>query len=148
MLSKSAKAALQVALIGASKAANKTDGEAAAVSSHVRSARHASNAALSLVSSRTAVSQRQPKEGKPEHCDGVAPSDGEGCYYYYYYAVVSKAAEEDWMNPEPEYEVVEAATEPDAQKAADKCVNSKPDCGLLNDNMALMWGDVKDSVDE
>ena len=27
-------------------------------------------------------------------------------------------------------------------------VLGRPDCGLLTDNMALMWGDVKDSVDE
>merc|ERR1719321_539347 len=29
-----------------------------------------------------------------------------------------------------------------------KCVLGKPDCGLLTDNMALMWGEVKDAVDE
>lgn len=39
-------------------------------------------------------------------------------------------------------------TEPSADEAANKCVLGKPDCGLLTDNMALMWGDVKDSVDE
>jgi len=39
-------------------------------------------------------------------------------------------------------------TEPTADEAAGKCVLGRPDCGLLTDNMALMWGDVKDSVDE
>ena len=29
-----------------------------------------------------------------------------------------------------------------------RCVLGKPDCGLLTDNMALMWGDCKDAVDE
>merc|ERR1719498_1861955 len=38
--------------------------------------------------------------------------------------------------------------QPTADDAAGKCVLGRPDCGLLTDNMALMWGDVKDSVDE
>lgn len=29
-----------------------------------------------------------------------------------------------------------------------KCVLGKPNCGLLHDNMSLMWGKFKDSVDE
>merc|ERR1719390_369132 len=33
-------------------------------------------------------------------------------------------------------------------KQANKCANAKPNCGLLHDNFAAMWGDMKDLVDE
>merc|ERR1719181_1366752 len=29
-----------------------------------------------------------------------------------------------------------------------KCVLGKPNCGLLHDNMSIMWGKFKDAVDE
>jgi hypothetical protein len=54
----------------------------------------------------------------------------------------------DIMNPEPVPEVVPPKTEPAPEEAANKCVLGKADCGLLTDNMALMWGEVKDAVDE
>merc|ERR1719428_1555570 len=50
--------------------------------------------------------------------------------------------------PEGEAMMVPPETEPTKQERMDKCVLGKPDCGLLNDNMAMMWGDIKDSVDE
>lgn len=34
-----------------------------------------------------------------------------------------------------------------ARKQANKCVTGKPNCGLLHDNMSLMWGEMKDAVD-
>merc|ERR1719321_1744791 len=34
------------------------------------------------------------------------------------------------------------------EKQANKCANTKPNCGLLHDNFASMWGDMKDLVDE
>jgi len=43
---------------------------------------------------------------------------------------------------------VPAATEPDPADAATKCVMGEAGCGLLTDNFAQMWGDIKDSVDE
>jgi len=55
----------------------------------------------------------------------------------------------DIMNPpKEEAPPVEPKKEPTLEEATNKCVLGKPDCGLLTDNMALMWGDVKDSVDE
>merc|ERR1719440_2498712 len=55
----------------------------------------------------------------------------------------------DIMNPpKKEAPPVEPKSEPTLEEATNKCVLGKPDCGLLTDNMALMWGDVKDSVDE
>jgi len=32
-------------------------------------------------------------------------------------------------------------------KQANKCTLGKPNCGLLNDGMSLMWGEMKDAVD-
>merc|ERR1719359_2552734 len=49
----------------------------------------------------------------------------------------------DIMNPP-----MEPKKEPTLEEATNKCVLGKPDCGLLTDNMALMWGEVKDAVDE
>merc|ERR1719160_700907 len=55
----------------------------------------------------------------------------------------------DIMNPPKEAAPrVPPKTEPGLEAAANKCVLGKPDCGLLNDNMAMMWGEVKDAVDE
>merc|ERR1719440_2351816 len=55
----------------------------------------------------------------------------------------------DIMNPpKKEAPPVEPKSEPTLEEATNKCVLGKPDCGLLTDNMAMMWGDVKDSVDE
>jgi len=34
------------------------------------------------------------------------------------------------------------------RKQSKKCTLGKPNCGLLHDNMSLMWGKMKDSVDE
>merc|ERR1719440_1263130 len=39
-------------------------------------------------------------------------------------------------------------TEPEPEKQARKCSLGKPNCGLLHDNMSLMWGEMKDAVDE
>mmetsp|Transcript_64938 Transcript_64938/g.172595 ORF Transcript_64938/g.172595 Transcript_64938/m.172595 type:complete len:996 (-) Transcript_64938:233-3220(-) len=52
--------------------------------------------------------------------------------------------------------VVPTITQPDApvRETADqggqwkKCVNGKPDCGLLHDTMAIEWGTYRDLVDE
>merc|ERR1719424_381730 len=54
----------------------------------------------------------------------------------------------DIMNPTEVPKVTEPQTEPSKEKAQSKCVLGKADCGLLNDNMALMWGDIKDAKDE
>jgi hypothetical protein len=54
----------------------------------------------------------------------------------------------DIMNPKEEPVVTPPKTEPSAEEATNKCVLGKADCGLLTDNMALMWGEVKDAVDE
>jgi len=35
-----------------------------------------------------------------------------------------------------------------ARKQAGKCSLGKPNCGRLHDNMSLMWGDMRDAVDE
>lgn len=35
-----------------------------------------------------------------------------------------------------------------SDKQARKCTLGKPNCGLLHDNMSLMWGDFKDAVDQ
>lgn len=35
-----------------------------------------------------------------------------------------------------------------ARKQANKCTTGKPNCGLLHDNMSLMWGEMKDAVDK
>lgn len=35
-----------------------------------------------------------------------------------------------------------------ARKQAKKCTLGKPNCGLLHDNMSLMWGEMKDAVDK
>ena len=37
---------------------------------------------------------------------------------------------------------------PPASKQAKKCSRGKVNCGLLHDNMSLMWGEMKDAVDE
>lgn len=34
------------------------------------------------------------------------------------------------------------------RKQAKKCTLGRPNCGLLHDNMSLMWGEMKDAVDE
>jgi uncharacterized protein YegL len=60
-----------------------------------------------------------------------------------------KPSMSDIMNPPPTTAApVPPKTEPAPEEAANKCVLGKPDCGLLTDNMALMWGDCKDAVDE
>jgi uncharacterized protein YegL len=56
---------------------------------------------------------------------------------------------EEVMNPPPPVpEPVPPKTEPTKAEAQDKCVLGKPDCGLLTDNMSIMWGECKDAVDE
>mmetsp|Transcript_14734 Transcript_14734/g.36222 ORF Transcript_14734/g.36222 Transcript_14734/m.36222 type:complete len:945 (-) Transcript_14734:148-2982(-) len=45
-------------------------------------------------------------------------------------------------------EVAPARVTPPTNKQAFKCTMSDPDCGLLNDNMAIFWGEVKDKHDE
>lgn len=54
----------------------------------------------------------------------------------------------DIMNPTEAPVITPPKTEPLPGEAATKCVLGKADCGLLTDNMALMWGEVKDAVDE
>mmetsp|Transcript_60067 Transcript_60067/g.161005 ORF Transcript_60067/g.161005 Transcript_60067/m.161005 type:complete len:743 (-) Transcript_60067:641-2869(-) len=43
--------------------------------------------------------------------------------------------------------VQSARKNPPAAKQAFKCTVAKPDCGLLNDNMSIFWGEVKDKYD-
>jgi len=43
--------------------------------------------------------------------------------------------------------IAEARATPPASKQANKCTMSDADCGLLNDNMAVFWGEVKDKYD-
>ena len=38
--------------------------------------------------------------------------------------------------------------EPAEEGQMNMCGLGKPNCGLLNDNISLMWGEVKDSVDK
>mmetsp|Transcript_31594 Transcript_31594/g.69191 ORF Transcript_31594/g.69191 Transcript_31594/m.69191 type:complete len:962 (-) Transcript_31594:43-2928(-) len=45
-------------------------------------------------------------------------------------------------------EIKEARAAPPAAKQAFKCTMADADCGLLNDNMSLFWGEVKDKYDE
>mmetsp|Transcript_21854 Transcript_21854/g.49816 ORF Transcript_21854/g.49816 Transcript_21854/m.49816 type:complete len:936 (+) Transcript_21854:59-2866(+) len=45
-------------------------------------------------------------------------------------------------------EVAPARDTPPAAAQAFKCTMADPDCGLLNDNMAIFWGEVKDRYDE
>jgi hypothetical protein len=52
------------------------------------------------------------------------------------------------MNPTEAPVVTPPKAEPTTDEAMNKCVLGKPDCGLLTDNMALMWGECKDAVDE
>lgn len=40
------------------------------------------------------------------------------------------------------------AVGPDPEKQSRKCTVGKANCGLLHDNMSLMWGEMKDAVDE
>jgi len=54
----------------------------------------------------------------------------------------------DIMNPTEPPVVTPPKAAPTTDEAMNKCVLGKPDCGLLTDNMALMWGEVKDAVDE
>jgi len=47
------------------------------------------------------------------------------------------------------WSTVPPLTEPRSQsKQANRCRNAKPDCGLLHDTFALLWGNMKDLVDE
>jgi len=52
------------------------------------------------------------------------------------------------MNPTEAPVITPPKSEPTNEEAKNKCVLGKPDCGLLTDNMALMWGECKDAVDE
>jgi len=54
----------------------------------------------------------------------------------------------DIMNPTEAPKVTPPKTSRSKAKMGQKCVLGKADCGLLNDNMALMWGDIKDAKDE
>jgi hypothetical protein len=54
----------------------------------------------------------------------------------------------DIMNPTEAPVLAPPKAAPTLEEAKNKCVLGKPDCGLLTDNMALMWGEVKDAVDE
>jgi hypothetical protein len=50
---------------------------------------------------------------------------------------------------EPEIpKIAPARSKPPAAKQAFKCTMAEADCGLLNDNMSLFWGEVKDKYDE
>mmetsp|Transcript_53892 Transcript_53892/g.118170 ORF Transcript_53892/g.118170 Transcript_53892/m.118170 type:complete len:997 (+) Transcript_53892:64-3054(+) len=44
-------------------------------------------------------------------------------------------------------EIGPSRVDPPAAQQAFKCTVAEPDCGLLNDNMALFWGEVKDRYD-
>jgi len=50
--------------------------------------------------------------------------------------------------PGEEVVVTPPKTRRSKKKMGQKCVLGKADCGLLNDNMAQMWGDIKDAKDE
>jgi hypothetical protein len=60
----------------------------------------------------------------------------------------AKPSLSDIMNPTEPPVLAPPKAEPTLEEAKNKCVLGKPDCGLLTDNMALMWGEVKDAVDE
>jgi hypothetical protein len=62
--------------------------------------------------------------------------------------VTEKPDLSDIMTPTEPPVVTPPKAEPTLEEAKNKCVLGKPDCGLLTDNMALMWGEVKDAVDE
>merc|ERR1719181_1091623 len=49
--------------------------------------------------------------------------------------------------PTPPHPKVEVETHPTNNNWV-KCTQQPPDCGLLNDNMSLLWGKFKDLVDE
>jgi hypothetical protein len=50
---------------------------------------------------------------------------------------------EDAQNPQ-----VATNNPPARGRQANKCSRGKVNCGLLHDNMSLMWGEMKDAVDE
>jgi len=144
MLSREAQTALQVALLGVARQPNTTT--MSLLDQHLRQTREKSHVALGLIkASHKKVLRRVTALVAEEPKGSLKGTEG---YYYYYEEEIDEGSLDALMNAEPEPVKTPPQTEPDPQKAADKCVNSKPDCGLLNDNMALMWGDVKDSVDE
>merc|ERR1719316_814103 len=49
--------------------------------------------------------------------------------------------------PTPAPKITPPAKKPKSSKQANKCSLGKPNCGLLHDNMSLMWGKFKDAVD-
>merc|ERR1719359_717491 len=50
--------------------------------------------------------------------------------------------------PTPAVEKTEVTKTVDVSAGWKKCTTDPPDCGLLHDNMSLMWGKFKDLVDE
>merc|ERR1719310_822881 len=56
--------------------------------------------------------------------------------------------EEPTMPPAPVVTTTPPPPKKDLAKQSNKCANAKPNCGLLHDNFAAMWGDMKDLVDE
>merc|ERR1719316_1810544 len=49
--------------------------------------------------------------------------------------------------PTPAPKITPPAKKPKSSKMSRKCSLGKPNCGLLHDNMSLMWGKFKDAVD-
>merc|ERR1719214_92726 len=50
--------------------------------------------------------------------------------------------------PTPSFPKMKVEKHVDMKAGALKCPDDPPDCGLLHDNMSLMWGKFKDLVDE
>merc|ERR1719324_1033334 len=50
--------------------------------------------------------------------------------------------------PTPAVEKDEVIKTVDVSQGWKKCTQGPPDCGLLHDNMSIMWGKFKDLVDE
>ena len=68
---------------------------------------------------------------------------GPWCNYVYKNPIKSMVAPQ-----KKKQNVAPARKTPPKKAQMTKCTLSPPNCGLLNDNMSLMWGEVKDSVDE
>merc|ERR1719456_2083670 len=56
--------------------------------------------------------------------------------------------EPDFSELQPPAQTEKVVKYVDAKVAWKKCTQGPPDCGLLHDNMSLMWGKFKDLVDE
>lgn len=43
---------------------------------------------------------------------------------------------------------VSVETKPSASKQANRCANTKPNCGVLHDTFSMLWGEMKDLVED